>query len=89
MNSIAADPDYKSDFLAGQNHVALFAEAAPSIDMSNVSPYDQGCCECFQNAFTDYFNGQVDFDTAKANFELKIKERYPELANGNVVWPEG
>lgn len=88
MNELAADPNFASDFLAGQNHVALFAEVAPTIDMSNVSPYDQGCCECFQNAFGDYFHNQIDFETAKANFETKIKERYPELASGTVVWPE-
>ena len=37
-----ANSDYKSDFLGGQNHIALFAEAAKKIDMSNAGPYDQG-----------------------------------------------
>ena len=32
---------YASDFLGGQNHIALFAEAAKKIDMSNAGPYDQ------------------------------------------------
>ena len=36
-----ANSDYKSDFLGGQNHIALFAEAAKKIDMSNAGPYDQ------------------------------------------------
>ena len=56
------------------------------IDMSNVSPYDQGCNEKIQNAFKDYFNGNVDFDTAKKNFEASIKEVYPDIKE--VVWPE-
>ena len=84
MNEIA-NSDYSSAFLGGQNHIALFAEAATKIDMSNAGPYDQGLNESFQNAFKDYFTGNVDEDTAKANFETSIKEKYPELTD--VVWP--
>ena len=84
MNEIA-NSDYSSAFLGGQNHIALFAEAAAKIDMSNAGPYDQGLNESFQNAFKDYFTGNVDEDTAKANFETAIKEKYPELTD--VVWP--
>ena len=84
MEEIAGS-DYKSDFLGGQNHIALFAEAAKKIDMSNAGPYDQGLNESFQTAFKDYFPGNVDEDTAKANFETAIKEKYPELTD--VVWP--
>ena len=84
MNEISSS-DYKSDFLGGQNHIALFAEAATKIDMSNAGPYDQGLNESFQNAFKDYFTGNVEEDAAKANFETAIKEKYPELTD--VVWP--
>ena len=84
MNEIA-NSDYSSAFLGGQNHIALFAEAAAKIDMSNAGPYDQGLNESFQNAFKDYFTGNVDEDTAKANFETSIKEKYPELTD--VVFP--
>ena len=86
MNELAADPDFGSEFLGGQNHIALFAEVAPTIDMSNISAYDQGCGEDFQSAFGDYFKGNVDFDKAKTNFETAILDRYPELTE--VVWPE-
>ena len=86
MNGLAADPNFGSEFLGGQNHVALFAEVAPTIDMSNISAYDQGCGEEFQNAFGDYYNGNVDMEKAKANFETAILDRYPELTE--VVWPE-
>jgi len=85
MNEIAGS-DYSSDFLGGQNHIALFAEAAGKIDMSNAGPYDQGITESFQAAFKDYFTGNVDEDTAKANFKTSIQEKYPELTD--VVWPE-
>lgn len=86
MESLAADPDFGSDFLGGQNHIALFAEAAKKIDMSNVGPYDQGCNEKIQNAFKDYYDGNIDEDKAKENFETAIKEQYPELTE--VKWPE-
>ena len=36
--------------------------------------------------FSDYFQGQVDYDKAKSNFETAIKERYPDITE--VVWPE-
>ena len=81
-----ASSDFQSDFLGGQNHIALFAEAAPNIDMSNAGAYDQGCNESFQAAFKDYFTGAIDLDSAKANFETSVMEKYPELTE--VVWPE-
>ena len=86
MQEIADDPDFGSAFLGGQNHIALFVEAEKKIDMSNISPYDQGCNEGIQNTFKDYFDGNVDEDGAKANFEKTIKEKYPEIKE--VVWPE-
>ena len=54
--------------------------------MAPLSAYDQGCVELIQNAFSDYFQAQVDFDKAKANFETAIKERYPEIQEIN--WAE-
>ena len=81
-----ADSDFASDFLGGQNHIALFVEAAKKIDMSNAGPYDQGLNESIQTAFRDYFDGNVDFDKAKANFEKAAQEKYPELKI--FEWPE-
>ena len=86
MEEIANDPNFGSEFLGGQNHIALFSKVAPTIDMSNVSAYDQACNEEFQAAFKDYFDGNVDIDTAKANFETAMKEKYPELTE--FVWPK-
>ena len=86
MNAIAEDPDFGSDFLGGQNHIALFAEAAPKIDMSNISAYDQGLNESFQGAFKNYFDGNATIDEAKAQFESIISEKYPELVN--FQWPD-
>ncbi len=78
MKEIAAS-DYVSDFLGGQNHIALFAEAAGKIDMSNLSDYDQGLNESLQGAMKDYFEGTVDKETALENFYRSALEKYPEL----------
>ena len=86
MKEIAVDPDFESEFLGGQNPYALFSEAASAVDTSNISAYDQGCNEEIQYAFIDYFDGYIDLDTAKDNFETAIKKRYPEIVR--VEWPE-
>ncbi len=74
-----ANSDYSSDFLGGQNHIKLFVAAAPKIDMSNAGPYDQGCNEEFQGAMKDYFDGNVDYDTALQNFYKAITAKYPDV----------
>lgn len=78
MEEIAAS-DYASDFLGGQNHIALFSEAAKKIDMKNISDYDQGLNESFQSAMKDYFEGTVDKEKALENFYQSAIEKYPEL----------
>ena len=78
MESIAKS-DYKSDFLGGQNHIALFSSAAPKIDMTNAGPYDQGLNDSFQEAFEAYISGESDKDTALAEFYKEAVVKYPEL----------
>ena len=86
MEELAEDPSFSSPLLGGQNHIAVLSDVAVNIDLSNISPYDQGFTELFQNTFGDYFNNVIDFETAKSNFETAIVERYPELTGG-VKWP--
>lgn len=74
-----ANSDYTFDFLGGQNHIALFNEAAKKISMKNMSPYDQGCTEEFQTAMKDYFDGVVNKEKALENFYSSILVKYPEL----------
>lgn len=74
-----ASSDFKSAFLGGQNHIALFVETAPKIDMSKISVYDQGLNEIFQAKFKEYFDGTVDKDTALKNFYEAAIVKYPEL----------
>ena len=86
METAATDKSFASDFLGGQNPYEYFSDSLASIKMAPLSAYDQGCVELIQNSFSDYFQGQVDFDKAKENFETAIKERYPEITE--VQWPE-
>lgn len=79
------DENFSSDFLGGQNAFKYFAPVAENIVMAPLSSYDQGCVELIQNSFSDYLQGQVDFDKAKVNFETAILERYPEITE--VQWP--
>ncbi len=72
--------DFSSEFLGGQNHIALFVTAAPNIDASKAGPYDQGLNEAFQGAFKDYFAGTVDKETALENFYTAAIEKYPLLS---------
>lgn len=79
MNKIANDATYGSTLLGGQNHIALFAQAAPKINMKNISAYDQGINEKLQEAMKDYFAGTKTLDEAWDNFYEKVKTVYPSL----------
>ena len=74
-----ANSDYASAFLGGQNHIALFAEAAKKIDMKNICDYDQGLNESIQQCMHEYFEGIVDLETAYKNFYSAAVIKYPEL----------
>ena len=53
--------------------------------MSNAGKYGQGRLKKIPATFKDYFDGKVDEDTAKKNFEKAITELYPNLEK--VEWP--
>ena len=80
------DADFSSEFLGGQNAYKYYVPVAENIEIAPLSAYDQGCVELIQNAFSDYFQGNVDFERAKENFETAIKERYPDITE--IQWPE-
>lgn len=88
MEEIAADPTYGSAFLGGQNHIALYAEAAKKIDMSNICDYDQGLNESIQQCMHEYFEGVVDLETAYENFYSAAEIKYPELTHCSID-PQG
>lgn len=79
MEKIATDASYGSEFLGGQNHVALFTENAKKIDMSNISAYDQGLNETFQASFKAYFDGTATYDECLEAFYSNAIVKYPNL----------
>ena len=85
MKEAATDDAFSSEFLGGQNPFEYFAPVAENIKIAPLSAYDQGCVELIQNAFSDYFQGLVDLEKAKTNFETAIKERYPDVTE--IKWP--
>ena len=78
-NKLAADASYGSEFLGGQNDVAVFAELAKNIKFQNITPYDQGCNEGIQTYVREWLNGQVTKEQAIANFKDYLKNVYPGI----------
>ena len=79
MNAMAEDETYSSKILGGQNPLAMYCAGVESLDLSNLSIYDQGCNEEFQNAMKNYFDGNTDLDGALDLFYKAVVEKYPEL----------
>jgi len=78
-NKFAADASYGNAFLGGQNDTAIFAELAKNIKFQNITQYDQLCNEGLQTYFQEFLDGNVDRDTAIANFKDYIKTTYPSV----------
>jgi hypothetical protein len=83
MEALAADGSAASAFLGGQNHIALFTEAAKKIDLKYLSAYDQYCNEYLQNAMADYFAGTITVDEAFKNFKTKLSAKFSEMTYDN------
>ena len=80
MEAAAQDDSYAFPVLGGQNPLAMFCAGADKISLSNITEYDQGCNEEFQNAMTGYFDGNyATYDEALEAFYTAITEKYPEL----------
>ena len=75
----AADPDYGSEFLGGQNDVAVFSEMTDNIVWENHTIYDQLLNEGLQSNLQEYFKGNVDKETALNNFYNYVEETYPAI----------
>ena len=70
-----------SGFLGGENVLEKFCAGVETVSMENSTIYDQGMTEQFQGAMKDYFDGNVDLDTALENFYKNVETRYPELTH--------
>ncbi|MCR5105634.1 MAG: protein kinase [Eubacterium sp.] len=80
MTAAVNDSSFSFKPLGDQNPIGLFVEGADDIDLSNLSEYDQGCNESFQNSMKDYFVGNVSYEEALDLFYKSATEKYPELS---------
>ncbi len=79
MEAMAADTEYSSAILGGVNPLPLYVASADSIDLSNMSIYDQACNEEFQNAMKNYFEGNATYEQALDLFYKAVVEKHPDL----------
>lgn len=80
MEAMANDASYSSAVLGGINPLSYYVAGADSISMSNITIYDQGCNEEFQNAMMDYCMGNATYEEALDTFYKAVVEKYPELS---------
>ncbi len=79
MNAMAADTSYSSKILGGINPLQMYVDGVKTIDLSNLTNYDQGCNEEFQKAMKEYFEGNATYEEALDLFYTGVTEKYPEL----------
>lgn len=79
MEALASDDSFGDAILGGQNPISKFLAGIETIDLSNLSAYDQGCNEEFQNAMKNYFEGNATLEEATDLFYKAVVEKYPEL----------
>ena len=77
--TVAQDPAYGSEFLGGQNDIALFCDLAKNIKFENHTIYDQLLNEGLQANWREYCKGTVTEDEAMSNFYKYINEKYPTI----------
>ena len=80
LADLASSDEGNLDILGGQNPYEQLAAGAEKIDLSNLSPYDQGCNEELQNAMKAYFEGTADKDACLDQFYNAVIEKYPNLS---------
>lgn len=79
MEAMAEDTEYSSAILGGINPLAMYCAGAESINLENISAYDQACNEEFQNAMKNYFEGNATLEEATELFYKAVVEKHPEL----------
>jgi hypothetical protein len=67
---------FASEFLGGQNHLALMSDNADKISLKGkISPYDQFCVEGMQGAMGEYFKGETTYEKALEKFKTDLKKK--------------
>ena len=80
MEEMAQDETYTSAILGGQNPLGIFCEGVKTIDLKNISAYDLGCTETFQQAMKNYYTNQASYDEALDLFYKNVQTKYPDVS---------
>ncbi len=80
IQKYSTDANFGSKILGGQNPLPIFADKLSSVDLSNITGYDQGCNEEFQKAMKGYFDGNyATYDDALKAFYQAVTTKYPAV----------
>ncbi|MBP3540319.1 MAG: carbohydrate ABC transporter substrate-binding protein [Clostridia bacterium] len=80
VEKILAEGGTPNPFLGGQDHYSIFAEAANLANGAIMTDYDETMNSLWRdNVTTPYSKGEVDLDTAIANFKAAVAAQFPEL----------
>ena len=80
VDKIIAEGGTPNPFLGGQDHYAMFAEAAALADASTMTEYDEDMERLFRDNVTlPYIKGEVDLDTAIANFKAAVTNAFADI----------
>ena len=79
MDAMAADKNYSSKVLGGQNPLPMYCNGVEKIELKYITKYDQACNEAFQEAMKNYFIGKTDYEGALELFLKTVNEKHPEL----------
>ena len=80
VEAYLAEGEHPNPFLGGQDHYAIFAEAANLADGSLMTEYDETINTAWNDYVTEpYTKGEVDRDTAIQNFKDQVKALLPSI----------
>ncbi len=80
VNKILAEGGTPNPFLGGQDHYAIFAEAANLANGSIMTDYDEKMNSLWSDfVTTPYSKGEKTLDEALADFKAQVTAQFPEL----------
>ena len=77
VDKIVAEGGTPNPFLGGQDHYSIFAQAANLANASTMTDYDEAMNKLWDDNVTQpYIKGEVDLDTAIANFKAAVSAQF-------------
>ena len=77
VDKIVEEGSTPNPFLGGQDHYSIFAQAANLANASTMTDYDEAMNKLWDDNVTQpYIKGEVDLDTAIANFKAAVSAQF-------------